>query len=180
MTAERGTRSCPDIRWMKCPDCNCDRCDCQTCEGTGLKFPGLSQDCWRRKVASWCDGPYENTGNRYRPKRCAACGGVYQRRHKDYSARSHSKEECPCQGRGRVPVDTLEAWLDAVRSFPNLDEYSLSWSPFEEGDTEDPYEIALWLDGEKYAPMGAGYGNSFQEAISQALCKNLNQHVETE
>ncbi len=131
------THQCEAVRWMPCP---CELAGLQplstcVCEGTGLRFSGLSKPCQPHFI------------------------------------------NCLCGGVGRTRVDTLEAFLEAVRSLHNLDEYSLSWCPVEEGETEPPYEVALWLDGEKYSPMGAGCGDSFQEAIANALCKNAGLHV---
>ena len=128
---------CEDIRWSPCDECGGEgEVDgdpiynpyptCPDCNGSGLRFPGLSEECSRltAKLDDWCDGPYEKKPSvRVFPgeplkaqAKCLTCGRIASRRHRTYDFDAPHSEECRCQGRGRLPVDTLEAWLDAAES----------------------------------------------------------------
>ena len=142
------------VAWLPCPhECQKlgNRCigdsnelePCTRCQGTGLRFPGLSEECknyWHRQDAA-----------------------VF--------ALIPFAAECPaCQGRGRIPVDSLEAWLDAAESIGRWDfwheakgyHFSIEYRLI---DDEPPLE---GVDvGPKPTPLAA---------ISEALCHVTQSH----
>ena len=144
MTETKAHDCAQAVTWLECLKCDGGVLEygtrqetCQDCEGTGLRFPGLSEECYRRH--SW-----------------------------DYGPDIKHPKECRCQGRGRMPIDSLKAWLDAA---------------FDEGWTETGFikrregQHSASLQGYR-RDIVVGYGSTRLEAITEALCRAIPLHLE--
>ena len=167
---------CAEVRWRSCSVCggdgevflNTDIFEkCELCQETGLRFPGLSEECWKNaRKDDWCNGPYEKKpslrvypGERLRAQsKCLTCGQSYSRRQRTYAKDAPHLPECRCQGRGRLPVDTLEAWLKAVETMG------------------DRWELARHKDGYYFDFGNVGPSPTPIAAIQQAICTALGAH----
>ncbi len=131
--------ACADVRWLPCSHIdNQNDGTCTWCYPSGLRFPGLSFNC-------------SNSGSTI----CSVSLGLV-----DVACER-------CQGRGRVAVDSLEAWLDAAEALGK-------------------WEMALERDG--YAAHINPFNNSrsaeglatCREAITEVVCKATKNHPEKE
>lgn len=159
---ETKTHKCEDIRWLE--------------RSEGIQFSGLSTTCFGDKRDDWCDGPYEIVvrhiiGTPFKEKVCQTCGRSVKRRHRGkYIWNAPHSKECRCQGRGRVRVNTLEAWLDAADTLGG-------WA-LENFMTETAYKMEFFSMPPEHANNPVGRAPTYLQAIQQAICKALNQHPE--
>ena len=143
------THDCAEeVTWLPCPVTEClngvtssgdskasTSHQCETCQGTGLRFPGLSKEC--------STNPYHRQGR-----------GI--------------EHLCDCQGRGRVPVDSLEAWLHAADTLGGweLNHYA----------TLPGYKFLM----HSFFNLPLGEGDAPLAAISEALCQATKCRTEGE
>ena len=109
--------------------------ECQVCEGTGLRFPGLSREC----------NYGADIGAPHPPRNCFKC-----------------------QGRGRVPVDSLEAWLDAAFIADYAEQRFMSRRLKQHSASLQGYNTDEIV----------GYGDTRLAAVAEALCKAIGAHPE--
>lgn len=152
---------------------------CWLIEDTGLKFPMLSRECqiYGAVLDDWCNGPYERkpslrghftSDHRIVMDKCLTCGQRKSRRHRTYNFSAPHLLECRCQGRGRVPVDTFEAWLAAADTLG-------AWA------MENKENGQHWFLSDYYNQDGelcATTAPTVLAAVQEALCKVTGQHWE--
>ena len=148
------THDCSDVRWTPCIRAHAtleNASGCMDCDGTRLKFRGLSQECpcKKRNIMTLCAGCFNPVG---------------EKRNGCYSS-------CLCQCRGRAPLGSLyelEAWLDAADT---LDEWDME---ARKGDKRMRHFFTLFTSPGMHRAEGA----TRVEAIAMAVCKATGSHEE--
>ena len=133
MDAPTKTHECAENRWLECPSCQ-----------------GKGNSVARQRDCPTCTG----TGLRFPGLSKECCS----------SSERHRLPLCPyCQGRGRVPVDTLEVWIDAAEIL-GLWEMSKEYNG---------YYFHILLPEEFYSIEQVP---TRLAAVQQALCRALGIH----